>query len=215
MTAHCNYWENLMRTLRLTTLWAVLAIALISGCVTSQQARLISQESSVDLALPAKTAAYPVVFGDVLDISVWGDESMNRRVVVRSDGGISYPLAGDVQVAGLTVAEIGAKLAGLLREYLPDSEVTVSFVESRGNMVFVVGRVQRPGGYPLVGPMTPIQALALAGGLTPFASARSIKIIRVLPGGGQKSYAFDYTRVESGNTDQLITLQPGDTLLVP
>ena len=187
-----------------------------TGCiVTKTSATRVSTETSRDLAMPAKENPYPITYGDVLDISVWGDETMNRRLLVRPDGRISYPLVGDVEVAGMRVPEIEKMLTEKLKEYMPDSPVNVVLFEARGNQVFVVGKVQRPGAFPMPGPLSPVQALAMAGGLTPYASGNSIQIIRILPDGKQKSYLFSYGRIESGTTDQNIQLQPGDTIVVP
>lgn len=168
-----------------------------------------------DLAAPSSSTPFAVNYGDVLDITVWGNEEMNRRVVVRADGNISYPFVGDVKVAGMTVPQITTALTSMLNDYIPNAQVTVSLFESRSNVIYVVGKVQRPGNFPIYGPTTPMQALAMAGGVTPFAKSSDIYIVRTLKDGKQKSYPFNYKRVASGNTDQNIMLQPGDTVVVP
>lgn len=168
-----------------------------------------------DLAAPSSSTPFAVNYGDVLDITVWGNEEMNRRVVVRADGNISYPFVGDVKVAGMTVPQITTTLSRMLNDYIPNAQVTVSLYESRSNVIYVVGKVQRPGNFPIYGPTTPTQALAMAGGITPFANASGIYIVRTLKDGRQKSYPFNYNRVAAGKTDQNIMLQPGDTVVVP
>lgn len=168
-----------------------------------------------DLAAPSSSAPFAVNYGDVLEITVWGNDDMARRTVVRADGNISYPFVGDINVAGMTIPQVKATLTHRLVEYIPNAQVTVSLFESRSNVVYVVGKVQRPGAFPLYGPMTPIQAMAMAGGTTPFAKESSIYIVRTLKDGSQKSYPFNYNRVTSGNTEQNIMLQPGDTVVVP
>lgn len=168
-----------------------------------------------DLAAPSSSAPFAVNYGDVLDISVWGNDDMARRVMVRADGNISYPFVGDIKVAGLTVPQITTALTKRLVEYIPNAQVTVSLLESRSNMIYVVGKVQRPGAFPIYGPTTPVQALAMAGGATPFAHPNNIYIIRTLQDGTQKSYPFNYNRIAAGNTEQNLVLQPGDTVVVP
>lgn len=168
-----------------------------------------------DLAAPSSSAPFAVNYGDILDITVWGNEDMTRRVTVRADGNISYPFVGDVEVAGMTVPQIKDALTGKLVDYIPNAQVTVSLFESRSNVVYVVGKVQRPGAFPIYGPTTPVQALAMAGGATPFANSGGIFIVRTLKDGTQKSYPFNYDRVAAGKTDQNIVLQPGDTVIVP
>lgn len=191
-------------------LFAFLCILILGGCAA--QGTLVNPE---DLAGPSSTAPFAVNYGDVLEITVWGNDDMARRVVVRADGNISYPFVGDIRVAGLTVPQITSTLTSQLVDYIPNAQVTVSLFESRSNMIYVVGKVQRPGAFPIYGPTTPVQALAMAGGTTPFANPGSIYIVRTLSDGSQKSYPFNYNRVASGKTDQSIVLQPGDTVVVP
>lgn len=188
----------------------LLAVLLLAAC--GHQGTL---DNPQDLAAPSSTAAFAVNYGDVLEITVWGNEDMARRVVVRADGNISYPFIGDIAVAGLTVPQIKTNISRRLIDYIPNAQVTVSLYESRSNMIYVVGKVQRPGSFPIYGPTNPVQALAMAGGTTPFASPGKIYIVRTLKDGTQKSYPFNYSRVASGMTDQNIILQPGDTVVVP
>lgn len=188
----------------------LLVCILLSAC--GHKGTLTNPE---DLAAPSSTAPFAVNYGDVLDITVWGNDDMARRVVVRADGNISYPFVGDVHVAGLTVPQINTALTRQIVDYIPNAQVTVSLFESRSNVIYVVGKVQRPGSFPIYGPTTPVQALAMAGGMTPFASPSSIYIVRTLKDGSQKSYPFNYNKVASGNTEQNLVLQPGDTVVVP
>ena len=191
-------------------LFILMAALMLAAC--GHQGTLMNPE---DLAAPSNTVPFAVNYGDVLEITVWGNDDMARRTVVRPDGNISYPFVGDIAVAGMTVPQIKASLTRRLVDYIPNAQVTVSLFESRSNMIYVVGKVQRPGSFPIFGPMTPVQALAMAGGTTPFASPSSIYIVRTLKDGSQKSYPFNYNRVAAGKTDQNIVLQPGDTVVVP
>jgi polysaccharide export outer membrane protein len=105
---------------------------------------------------------------DVLEISVWKDPELTREVVVRPDGGVSFPLVGDVMAEGRTVDELRAEIKQRLREYIPDAPVTVVLLKVRSPRVYVVGKVSNPGAHVLGQEMTVLQALALSGGATPF-----------------------------------------------
>lgn len=153
--------------------------------------------------------------GDVLAISVWRDEELNRQVLVRPDGMISFPLIGDIVAAGKTVDELRQEIEEKIVEYVPDTKVTVMLIELASPKVFVVGQVNQPGMFIMTGDTTVMQALAWAGGLTPFASSGSIRIIRT--GNGHTAVLnFDYDDVEDGeDLAQNVILQPGDTIVVP
>ncbi len=192
---------------------ALILCAMLFCCAACGSTGTLSNPQ--DLAGPAATAPFTINYGDVLEITVWGNDELARKVMVRADGNISYPFMGDMRVAGKSMDQVKRELTRQLVEYIPNAQVTVSLYESRGNMVYVVGKVQRPGMFPIYGPLTPVQALALAGGVTPFASASNIYIVRTMADGTQKSYPFNYNKIASGNTEQNILLQPGDTVVVP
>lgn len=152
---------------------------------------------------------------DVLLISVWKDEHLTREVVVRPDGMISFPLVGDVPAEGRTVGDLRAELVKRLTKYLPNVNVTVAVTKVLSYKVYVVGRVNKPGEY-LVGHYTDVlQALSLAGGLTPFAAENDIKVIRRVMG-RQHVLPFRYRDIRQGiNLDQNILLERGDVVMVP
>jgi polysaccharide export outer membrane protein len=158
---------------------------------------------------------YLVQPGDVLQIAVWKETDLTADVLVRPDGGISFPLAGELPAAGHTVAELTAMLETRIRKLEPDAVVTVVVKAATGNRVYVIGKVNRPGDFPLTGSMDVMQALSLAGGATPFADTNGIRILR-RDGKGQSSIAFRYGDVEHGRKlEQNILLQSGDTVVVP
>ncbi len=152
---------------------------------------------------------------DVLLISVWKDEHLTREVVVRPDGMISFPLTGDVAAEGKTVETLRADLAKRLGKYVPNVNVTVALTKMLSYKIYVMGRVNKPGEY-LVGHYTDVlQALSLAGGLTPFAAENDIKIVR-RTFGQQQTFPFRYGEVRKGaGLDQNILLQRGDVVMVP
>lgn len=176
---------------------------------------------SLALLLLAPVAAlaaqpFPLGSGDVLEVSVWGDESMARKVLVRPDGRISFPLLGDMQAAGRSVEDLRAEMESKIGEYIHGAPVTVMLLEARSARVSVVGKVQKPGVFPMDGPMSVLQALAMAGGMTPYASTGSVRVIRTDEGGVQRFIPFDYDLVAGGKgLEQNVSLQPGDVVLVP
>jgi len=153
---------------------------------------------------------------DIVEISVWGDEQLAREVVVRPDGGISFPLAGDMMAGGLTVNELRAKLKERIAEYIPDAPVTVILRKVEAPKVYVMGKVNNPKVHVMGQDMTVVQALAMSGGLSPFAESGNIIIVRREKDGTQKVYRFDYDELAEGeNLKQNILLKSGDTVIVP
>jgi polysaccharide biosynthesis/export protein len=159
--------------------------------------------------------SYVIGPGDVLSISVWKEEGMQQEVLVRPDGGITFPLAGEIQAGGLTTVALAEVLVKKLKKYIPHPNVTVSVLQSVSNKIYVIGKVNRPGEFTATGYMDVLQALTMAGGLTPFADSDDIKIIRRTKS-GTKVKLFDYDDVVSGERlDMNIILKAGDTVVVP
>lgn len=159
--------------------------------------------------------SYLIGPGDVLNISVWKEEGMQLEVLVRPDGGITYPLAGEIQAGGLTASALSNRLIEKLKRYIPQPNVTVNVLRPVSNKIYVIGKVNRPGEFTATGYMDVLQALTMAGGLTAYADADDIKIIRRTET-GNKMKLFDYDDVISGDRlDMNIILQAGDTVVVP
>lgn len=152
---------------------------------------------------------------DVLHISVWKDEQLTREVAVRPDGMVSFPLVGDLPATGKTVEGLRLDLTKRLTKYIPTPQVAVDLVKVQSYKIYVLGRVNKPGEY-LVGHYTDVlQALSLAGGLTPYAAENDIKVMR-RTNGQQHALLFRYGDVRNGKElQQNILLQRGDTVLVP
>ena len=158
---------------------------------------------------------YKIGPGDVLNISVWKEEGMDKEVLVKPGGGITFPLAGDIKASGLTTQQLTEVLKQKLKRYIPNPVVTVSVLRSVSNKIYVVGKVNRPGEYNATHYMDVLQALSLAGGLTPYAESDEIKIIR-RKNGKKLIYNFDYDEVISGERLEMnIVLEAGDTIAVP
>jgi polysaccharide export outer membrane protein len=152
---------------------------------------------------------------DVLDISVWKEPEISRRVPVRPDGRISLPLLNDVQAASLTPMQLQAQLTERFRKFLTEPQVTVIVIAINSRRVYIMGEVNRPGPIPLLANMTVLQAITTAGGLGQFANGSKIRILRS-ENGKQVVYSFNYKEVLAGrNPEQNIVLKHGDSIVVP
>ena len=153
--------------------------------------------------------------GDVIRVNVWREDGLDQGVLVRPDGGISFPLAGDLSAEGKTIEEVTQAIARELSEYIPNPVVTVSLEQNEGNRIYVTGRVKQPGVFLINRPVDIMQAIAMAGGLTPFADMDDIKVLR-REKGVQRAIPFDYKAVRKGEAlEQNILLRAGDTIVVP
>ena len=163
----------------------------------------------------ADTANYYLQPGDVLSVSVWKEQDLQQSLLVRPDGGVSFPLVGDIQASGKTVDDVRKIITRKLAQLIPDVQVSVALQELNGNLIYVVGKVNRPGVFPFSRNVDVLQALGMAGGATAFAALNDIKVLR-RSSGQLKSIQFRYADLEKGkNLQQNIILQSGDTVLVP
>jgi polysaccharide export outer membrane protein len=181
--------------------------AAILFCLTATIASADERDSNQDV--------YQIQAGDVLDVSVWQEEDLQKQVLVRPDGGMSFPLAGDMQAAGKSVADLQKLITERLKKYIPDPVVTVSALKLDGNKIYVIGRVNKPGEFPANRYVDVVQALSMAGGMTPYASDNKIIVLR-RENGKERSIPFRYGDIEKGeNLEQNIVLQSGDVVVVP
>lgn len=162
-----------------------------------------------------KPSAYVIGPEDGLEISVWKDDTLKAAALVRPDGGISFPLVGEVMAAGKTADELRDELRRRLEKYIPDAVVTVAVVHVASYRIYVLGRVNKPGDFTVGRDVDVLQALTLAGGLTPFAHENDIRVVRKVDG-RSTTIPFRYSDVfKNGDLTQNITLRSGDVLLVP
>jgi len=158
---------------------------------------------------------YIIGTGDVLFISVWKDQAMTQTVPVRPDGKISFPLIGEIQAGGRSVAQVKEEMEGKISRYVPDPVLTIGIHEIRSLLIYVIGRVNSPGRFAVYSRVDVLQALAMAGGCNPFADTKNIRVFRkannrtlIMP--------FNYNDVSTGkNLDQNILLERGDVIVVP
>jgi polysaccharide export outer membrane protein len=164
----------------------------------------------LDLAAPVDPKTYKIGVEDVLGIRVWREAELSGNVVVRPDGMITMPLAGEIQAAGLTPEQLGQKIAEALSKFLTKPEVIVSVLDVRSKRYYISGNVLHSGPVPLVTPTTVLQALSSAG-LGPWAKRNKIVIMR-----GTQRLKFNYNEVIKGKKlEQNIFLQDGDHIFVP
>ncbi|MGA7800520.1 MAG: polysaccharide biosynthesis/export family protein [Gammaproteobacteria bacterium] len=167
------------------------------------------------IAAAANGNGYAVQPGDILTISVWKEKDLQGDVLVRPDGGLSFPLVGNLQAAGRTVPEIQKEISHRLVKYIPDPVVSVAVKQIVGNAVYVIGKVNKPGQFVMTSKIDVVQALSLAAGMTPYASVNNIKILR-RENGKLTAIPFEYGDIEKGeNLSQDIILKSGDVVVVP
>jgi polysaccharide biosynthesis/export protein len=164
---------------------------------------------------PLGGAEYLLRPGDVVQVFVWKEPDLTRDATVRLDGRITMPLVGDVEASGRTPQELGKDLTGRFQKLIENPVVTVSLTHANSSRFFVIGLVSQPGGFPLTGHVTVLQALALAGGFKDYAKTDKILVIRG-GAGAAKATPFNYKKIEDGSDlTQNLTLQADDTILVP
>jgi polysaccharide export outer membrane protein len=163
----------------------------------------------------AEHTGYQIGAGDVLEISVWKNPELSRQVTVRPDGMISLPLVNDVHVAGLTPMELRDLLTKKLAEYVPSAVVSVIVNKVESYSISVVGSVAKPGKFSLSSPTTVLEAIAMAGGLTEFASRRSITVLRSDGKGASTRIPFNYNNAIAGEASDNLVLRAGDVVVVP
>ena len=175
--------------------------------------------ASLGLFQIAAADSYKLNPGDQVEISVWNEDNLQKTITVLPDGMISFPLVGHLQAAGKSAAEIETTIAAKLDTYIAEPEVNVTVTSTRGNVIFVVGKVLKPGPIVMIQSTTVMQALAMAGGLNEFASANSIKIIRrsgLEEGSKETLLKIRYSDLEKGNDlASNHILNYGDVIVVP
>jgi polysaccharide export outer membrane protein len=179
----------------------------------------VSASAAPQAPAPARAtseAPYLIGEGDALQLFVWKEPELTRDVTVRLDGKITVPLIGDVQAVGHTPEQLGQEIAVGLKRFLSAPQVTLTVKEANGSRFYVIGRVARPGVFPLAGTTTVLQALALSGGLLEFAKADRILVVRK-ERGTETLLRVDYKKIEAGAdmAQNNVVLRPGDTIVVP
>ncbi len=168
-------------------------------------------EAAETVGAPVDPKTYKLGAEDIIYIRVWREPELSGPAIVRPDGQITMPLIGDVQAAGLTPLEMGARVTEKLSQFVTRPEVIVSVQAVRSKRYYVTGEVMRSGAFPLVVPTTVLEAVTLAGGFREFANTKNITVLR-----GGKKFRFNYKDVIKGkNLSQNIPLENGDYIIVP
>ena len=178
----------------------------------------------IGILSPAYAGAYRFQPGDTVQISVWQEPKLDREVVVGPDGRITVPLVGRVMAGRRTASQVEQSIkARLADKYRGDLDITVTFLTSPETSeanaiepsIYMMGEVQKPGEIIVKKPTTLVQALALGGGLSPFAADRRIQVRRKV-GGEEIVYNFNYRDFEDGDDSSgNIALKDGDIVIVP
>lgn len=154
---------------------------------------------------------YVIGAEDILYIRVWREPDFTGPEGVRPDGKITLPLIGPMQAAGLTPESLATQLTQALSQYVKNPDVNVTISQVLSKRYTITGEVNHPGVFPLVTPVTIFQALSNSGGFRDFANTKKIIVVR-----GNKRIKFNYKEVLAGKKlDQDISLEPGDTIIVP
>ncbi len=191
--------------------WLVCCVAVLGGIASAAE---VDAGKATDRG-GTSSETYRLQAGDILEISVWKETDLQREVLIRPDGSFTFPLAGEIDARGKSVDNVRSILVERLQKYVPTPVVTVAVKQIGGNRVYVVGKVVHAGDFPLSNPLDVMQAISLAGGVTPFAAVNDIVILR-RQNGRQQAFSFHYSDVARGrNLSQNIQLQSGDTVVVP
>ena len=157
---------------------------------------------------------YVIGAEDILQITVWKEPTLSGSVPVRPDGMISLVLLGDLPAAGMTPMQLSTDITQRLKKYIQDPNVSVLVTGVNSQRIFLVGEIGRVGPLNLSPGMSPLQAISAAGGPTPYANTKHIYILRGT-GANQKKIPFNYKQAIKGDTRQSVSLEPGDTIVVP
>ena len=192
------------------------ALLLLAGCADTRGGPIPYDRP---LAAPdeprivALESNYKIAPMDQLGIKVFKSEDLSGDYEVDLAGRISLPLIGEVEAANLTTAQLDEKLTSKLGEkYLQNPDVAVSIKKSTARVVTVDGAVRESGSFPVAGPMTLIQAVALAKGPTEEANPRRVAVFRTVDGQRQAA-AFDLTAIRRGQAADP-KIFPGDIIVV-
>jgi polysaccharide export outer membrane protein len=189
----------------------ILLIVGVTGCTSRSGNLKETQTTPTDFFLGPE---------DVLEITVWRNQDLSRQTVVRPDGMVSMPLIGDVQASGLTANQLAARIADRLKEFKESPSVSVSVKEVNSYNIFVLGEVQKPGKYQLKSNTSVLQAIAVAGGFTVYASKNKMQVVTTEVNGDGRPHEIRipvrYSELLSGKGERgNFVLKSGDIVVVP
>ena len=195
---------------------ALWVTAALSGCATKSAGPPAPAEEMPAPVVVAADAGYRVARGDELNFRFFHTPELNTVATVRPDGRVALPLAGEIEVEGLPMQELTAKVERLLSDQVRRPQVVINVQGATTRRVFVGGEVARPGMQPLVGPLTVLQAVLVAEGLKDTAQPRQALVLRRGPKGERVVLPVDLSAVMSGQADAPdLPLQAYDVVVVP
>lgn len=183
----------------------------------SNTAALAAQEETKPAAPDAAKApadSYVIGASDVIIVTVFKEPTLSGNLLVRPDGMISMPLLGDVRASGKTPLDLSSEITTKLKKYIQDPNVTVVLSQNNSKIVYLMGEVVKTGPIAMTPGMTLLQAIATAGGLTPYANSKKIYILRTT-GDKHEKIPVQYKQALKGDDSLNLTLNPSDTIVVP
>src|SRR5881628_688330 len=193
--------------------WILPLCLLMAPLVRAQNGK--EAKSAAEPAVTQPVPLYIIQPNDILEIFVWKEPDLTRKILVRPDGRISFPLVQDMQAGGISPGELKDRIEKKLKEYIDSPNVTIIVEAIQSYKVFVTGKVQKPGSLLVEKPITVLQALAMAGGFQEFAKSSEMTVIRN-HGSENFVFPFDYGQVVKGkNGNQNLLLKSGDVVVVP
>lgn len=202
----------------LPLLFTGLVCASLAGAATSGTSFAAGAPPQASATASGSTTPTDYLIGDddVLEINVWNEPDLKQSLPVRSDGKITLPLIGEIQAAGETPSQLQHTIAAKLKAYITNPAVTVMVLQMNSRKFNILGRVAKPGSYPLTATTTVLDAIAEAGGFQDFAKQKDIYILRKSSAGRETRLAFNYKAVIKGqHAEENIVLEPHDTVVVP
>lgn len=188
---------------------AILSFVLISSSI------VVGAETDSTKELQSKEPYYKIGVNDVLNIFIWNEPELTQDVTVMPDGRIIFPMIGDIMAKGSSAIELKNNITEKIKAYISSPEVTVIVKQWNSQLIYTIGKIGKPGPYPLEADMTVLQALSLAGGFAEWADTKHVMIVRRL-NGNEIMFRFNYEALLSGkNLQQNLLLEPGDTIVVP
>jgi polysaccharide export outer membrane protein len=193
----------------------LMMVALFAPALFSPaQDKLPSAQEPTQPSAIAVPDSYVIGASDVVVVSVLKEPTLSSSLLVRPDGMISMPLLGDIKAAGKTPLQLADEVTTKLKKYIQEPNVTVVLTQMNSKKVYLIGEVGRTGPVEMTPGMTLLQAIATAGGLSPYANAKKIYILRT-EGGKQQKIPVQYKQALRGDGSLNLTLNPGDTIVVP
>jgi polysaccharide export outer membrane protein len=173
-----------------------------------------SKPATTEVTAIAVPDSYVIGASDVVAVSVLKEPTLSSSLLVRPDGMISMPLLGDIKAAGKTPLQLADEVTTKLKKYIQDPNVTIILNQMNSKKVYLIGEVGRTGPMELTPGMTLLQAIATAGGISQYANAKKMYILRT-EGGKQQKIHVEYKQALRGDSSLNLALNPGDTIVVP